>query len=368
MSDPNVNYIPRPKNPATVDSLLANKDLTFHKFNPKDRAKWLALRKKLSGMDDLTSNIRIGGSEVAVIMGLSEYKSAGSLFYEFIGLKQNLTKANEHMFRGTVFEDTIINEYWKYYDPNSDLNDPKALINDLMENHQKGKVIREAIPLHSTVINKKYKHLLANVDSLIAEDTLGVLEIKSMYATAADRYEAGIPTQYIIQPQVYMMVLGLEYSEVFMLLDSTMPRCKRIKANKEIQENINEMVNDFCGRVMEARKAIALCHDEEEAWAIAATLEPDLEETPAYKQHLKEIWRNPKGEITATPEIEEHAKIYSKAKIEIGEITKNAIEISEIHIRKYFIDNNVDVVVMENGAKMAWRARLSIPYKKILGL
>lgn len=362
MSDPNINYIPRPKNPATLESLTSNKDLTFHQYDPRDREAWLALRKKIAGMDSLEGNVRIGGSEVAVIMGLSEYKSAGSLFYEMLFLKPNLTKTNAHMFRGTVMEQLIIDEYWKYYDPNDES------METLMANHAANKVIREAIPLHSTVVNKKYKHLFANVDSLIAEDTLGVLEIKSMFATAADKYEAGIPTQYVIQPQVYMMVLGLPYAEVFMLLDSTNPRCKRLKANEEIQANIIRLTNDFCGRVMEARKAIAMCETEDEAWAIAASFEPDIEETPAYKAHLKEIWRNPKGEITATPEIEEHALAFSRGKVSVNETTKDVIEVAEIHLRKYMIDNNVDVVIFNNGAKMTWRSRLNVPYKKILGL
>ena len=359
------DYQKRVKTPATVDVLLKNKDLTFYDFDPEDRVKWLELRTMVGGMESLEDIIALGGSEVAIIFGLSEYKSAGALFAEKLFLKKDMTKMNAHMFRGINLEDVIIDKWWRFFDP----NDPT--IEKLMENSAKKKQIRSYYPLHSTVTNKKHPNLLANVDSLIAEDTLGVLEIKSMFKTAADKYEAGVPPQYIIQAQVYMMVLELDFAEIFMLLDATEPRCIRMAANKEIQANITSRIKEFSDRVQGARAELFAAGadlTEDEAWAIAAKYEPDVEESPAYIQYMKEVWRNPKGSIGATEEIEEHIIAFAKGKVQTADIAKDVLTPAEAHIRHYFVDNKVDEVVTSNGSKLTWRSRLSIPYKKILNL
>jgi hypothetical protein len=359
------DYQKRVKNPAKLETIRNNKALTFHDFDPDDRKGWLELRTMVGGMESLEDGIRLGGSEVAIIFGLSEYKSAGALFAERLFLKQDMTKMNAHMFRGIQLEDVIIDKWWRFFDPN------EPTIEKLMDNSSKKKIIREAYALHSTVTNDKMPYLLANVDSLIAEETLGVLEIKSMFKTAADKYEAGVPPQYIIQAQVYMMVLELEYAEIFMLLDATEPRCIRMAANKEIQANITSRIDDFASRVQGARTELLAAGakiTEEQAWAIAAKYEPEIEETPAYIQYMKEVYKNPKGSIVATEELEEHIIAFAKGKVQTADIAKDVLTPAEAHIRSFFHHNNVDEIVTANGSKLTWRSRLSIPYKKILGL
>ncbi|MDX1628289.1 MAG: YqaJ viral recombinase family protein, partial [Fulvivirga sp.] len=286
------------------------------------------------------------------------YKAAGALFYEMVGLKPRKSEMNVHMFRGIAQEQIIIDSYFKYYDPNDES------METLMDNFFRDNVIREAYSLHSTVVNKKIKTLFANVDSLIAEDNLGILEIKSTYKTAADKYESGIPTQYIIQVQVYMMVLGLEYAEIFMLLDSTEVRCARIKANTVIQDQIIDMAKEFTTNVYECRQAIANCEDEAEAFKIAQNFEPDIQNDKAYLSFLKEMWRNPKGTIVATEEIEQAADEYAKAKLAISELQDNHVVPNEILLKKFMMDNDVDKVKFANGAEMNYRKRFSFPVAK----
>ena len=357
--------------PATIEDLTSKKELTFHNFDPEDRKGWLALRTQLTGMEGLADIPRFGGSECAVIFNLSKYKSANALYYERLFLKPIISSTNLHTYRGICLEDTIIEKYWKYYNPNKyDMNSKEIKNGDILKNADNGKIVREAIALHSTVLNENYPHLLANVDSLIVEGELGVLEIKSMFKTAAEQWSAGVDPSHVIQLQTYLLVLGLDYGEIFMLLDATEPRCIRMRANKEIQQNIIDRVSEFGKSVAKARKEIVESDGEEETiWDIAAKYEPDPDfEQTAYVQFLKEIYRSGKGSMVASEEIEEHLIAFSKAKVQIGELTKDVVTPAEANIRKEFVDNNLDEIVTSNGTKVRWRSRLSIPYKKVLGL
>ena len=153
---------------------------------------------------------------------------------------------------------------------------------------------------------------------------------------------------------------------VFQLIDSTNIRVKRFEKNDKIRENIVKVAGDFVDSVMQCRAEMIGVTEEDELWAIAAKYEPDVQYTEVYKQFQKDIWRNPKGALPATQEIEDHAIALAKGKFKVDDIKKEIMQVSEIEIRSFMRDNNIDQIEMANGCKITLRARLSIPYKKIL--
>jgi hypothetical protein len=351
-----------------------NKNLTLNRYDPLDRIGWEDMRKNLQGMDDFAKPIRVGGSDVGVIMGLSTYKSRGALFYEMIGLKEAAFVMNLHTFRGTGMEQLIIDWWWQYFDPSAG-DDAHQL---MMEANRAGKPVRSSKPLHAMVVNKAYDNLLLNVDNLINPDE-DVLEIKSMYGTALDKWEAGIPPAHVAQLQTYNLGLEKDKGEVFILADATYPVLFQFDSSSAVQENILYEVGDFCERVNGARQGILKAKDESEAFAIAADFEPPPEETPAYIQFLKESHR-PENQIEpligddyicppadggkAKPLID-HVLDYSKIKGKIADLSEELV-IPEVHIRDAFRKNGVNKIDFDEYPSISWNKKFTLPYKKFL--
>jgi len=354
----------------TVLTPIFSSNVTLTKYKKDDRDAWLKLRRKVAGMDDLSKRIRLGGSDVATVMGMSEFQTAGGLYYEFLGLKPSREVWNQHTYRGHCLEPVVKDKYWVYFDPNDDK------IEALLDNAKFNRQVRQYLDVHAIIKNKKYKYLFGDIDSYIPEQgkfNKGILEIKSMYRTALEKWEGGIPPQYVIQLQVYLMVTELEEGEIFVLADATIPYHFPFKASPEIQKNILRAVEDFCKRVHRARREIAKSTgDSDEVFAIAAKYEPEPEERALYIDFLKEQHRpeNAKKPFEGDEELLNYVINYSNARMDVADIQPDIVK-SEVHIRKAFVDNNTDTItfpmIREDGSlwpKITWKQKFNVQFRK----
>jgi len=114
------------------------------------------------------------------------------------------------MFMGRFMEDHIA-ELWSFWDGDTD---------SMMANFTAGTPVRKCRKQNAFIINPQFPHLFASVDRIINKGDNGkegILEIKTISGFASDMWIAGIPPQYIVQLQQYLLVTGLEYGEMAIL-------------------------------------------------------------------------------------------------------------------------------------------------------
>jgi putative phage-type endonuclease len=133
----------------------------------------------------------IGGSEVAAILGLDDYKTAHDVWLEKTGRKEPEDLSNnESVELGILLEPILARKY--------------AKINKC-----------ELIKPKETFRHEKYPWMIANPDRLIAGQKK-ILEIKTATYPGKIWGEEGtdiVPMKYIIQVQHYMFVMGVDYLE-----------------------------------------------------------------------------------------------------------------------------------------------------------
>lgn len=138
----------------------------------KDRANWLKLR-----------NSGIGGSDAAVAVGLSRWKSQFQLWLEKTGqVEPEDLSDNEYIYWGTVLEQVVADRFCEVT----------------------GKKVRR----QGMMQNIKDPWMLANVDRMVVGENAG-LECKTANGFAAKEWEDDkIPDAYYCQCQHYMMATG----------------------------------------------------------------------------------------------------------------------------------------------------------------
>jgi predicted phage-related endonuclease len=341
------------------------KNLVKYNFAKATREEWLALRNKVGGRSVNDDYVRFGGSDIGIIMGLSDWTSQGAFFYELMGIKTKENSINPHAYRGIQTEKLIVDGWWRYFDPEH------PDINTLINNWQKGNVVRKAQQAHVMLVNPKYPFLLANVDFVIPRQ-LGypkkILEIKNMMWSALEKWENDLPPYYVTQPQTYMLVTGFEMAEVFVLKDTTYPLCFPMNEEKELQESILDHANEFANRVLECRAKVRNVTDSDEYWDIIHEYEPSPDGGEKYIQFMKDIHRpeNMKAELDMPIELVDLTRRYSELKEYIGH---NQDELNDIEglIRNYFNKFNAQKFTYK-GVSISWKSRFSIPknfHKKI---
>lgn len=339
-----------------------NKNLTLHHYDPKDRIKWEIMREDLQAMKTLSKDVKLGGSDIGIILGLSDFKARGALYYEMIGMKPIIREENAHIYRGHAQEVMINDWYWQYFD--TETGDMK----DLMAASRTMKPLRESMELHAMVENKALPGMFANVDRLI-KPSENVLEFKSMYRTALDKWEAGIPPYQIGQINSYMMVLEKDEAEIFILVDSTFPVMFQFKSDSRAYKVIKAGVDDFTLRVNSARKEMAKITDPDDAWSIAYEFEPEPENTPAYIAFLKEQHQpdNLEEPIEGDGKLLNHVQEYSKIHMNVLELKKTMVP-HEVYIRKEFVDNGTKEICFPGTGypNIKWDKKFSILHKEFI--
>jgi len=229
---------------------------------------------------DRNQETRLGGSEIASVLGLNPYCSNIELFYRKIGVLGPIEK-NEAMFFGQVFEDKIA-ELWEYFDGSFD---------GLMTNFQTQNIIRECenIP---TLFNPNFPEFIASPDRIILPSQFngkhGVLEIKTANKWVLDKFQDGIPPYYLAQLQLYLMVTELDYGEVCILADGRDFQVHGFRRDDEMIRDIYNKGRAFKLKCDEAREVVNSDDlTEAEKKATIAHLLPEADDSQSLETFLK---------------------------------------------------------------------------------
>lgn len=187
-----------------------------------DRDNWLQWR-----------NLGIGSSEVAVVAGLSPYKSPMALYLEKIG-EIEPEEAGEAAYWGTVLEDVVAKEFAKRCPEKYGRNVKVQRRNAILQHLER-------------------PYMLANVDRLIYDKESGewgVLECKtaSEYVKAAWFDESGgeaVPDSYMLQVQHQLAVTGLNWAYSAVLIGGNKYEMRYIPRDEKIIELLYTIESDF---------------------------------------------------------------------------------------------------------------------------
>ncbi len=168
----------------------------------------------------------IGGSDAAVIMGVSPWKSLMDLWLEKTGQYVEDIDS-ESMYWGRVLEDVIAKEF--------------AIRNKL-------KIRR----VNAILQHPDYPHMIANVDRVIVGRKEG-LEIKTGHEFSAQHWENGVPAYYYAQVQHYMAVTGFKLWHIAALIGGN--KYKQFVVHRS-EDYINDLIAaeaEFWQLVLEER-------------------------------------------------------------------------------------------------------------------
>lgn len=152
-----------------------------------DREAWLAERK-----------FGIGGSDAAVIMGMSPWKSALQLWGEKTGvIEEKDLSDNESVYWGNVLEEVVANEFQNRH--------PELLVD----------------VVGVSVVSEEHPFMRGNLDRVVYEvdGSAAVLEIKTVGSYGAKQWEnETVPDYYLCQVQHYMAVTGYDKAYIAALI------------------------------------------------------------------------------------------------------------------------------------------------------
>lgn len=159
----------------------------------------------------------IGGSDIAAIMGVSEYRNALDVYNSKKGISPLFKNIN--MDVGIALEN-LIKEY---------------------ANSEFGLDVSDGL----FVRHNEYDFIIAHTDGFYKLGTeTGVLEYKT--SLGYNKWGDDVPVEYYLQLQHYMLVTGLENAKLVVLyLNNLKFDIFHYKANKEVQENIISAAKDF---------------------------------------------------------------------------------------------------------------------------
>ena len=166
----------------------------------------------------------VGGSDVAAIFGLSQYKTPLALYMEKIGATELFDTDNDFMYWGRMHEPTIVKHYKEI--TGNKVKCPKR-----------------------PIVNKDYPWLRANVDGLVIGKPI-VLEVKTAYYKRAREYwgEPGsdkIPMSYVLQVQHYMLSTNRPSSDIAVLINGCEYRQYVVEFDRTIGDQIIDKTHDF---------------------------------------------------------------------------------------------------------------------------
>ncbi|HYH14325.1 MAG TPA: YqaJ viral recombinase family protein [Flavisolibacter sp.] len=267
-------------------------------------ADWLAYRTRTG----------IGASEVGIILGLSQYKSALQMFYDKIG-ERLVDDAAYSMpaFMGHVME-PVISDLWEYWEGSEET---------IIRNKREGKRVGLAVPVNAIAHNRKYPHLFVSLDReghriSTYNGQPFPLELKTIAAWESDKWSGGIPPLYVVQIQTQMLVCEETYAEMAILKNGNCLDVLSFEANPGIQQTIVERTKLFWDKVVEGRKLITQMVEAErngnyklrnELDAAIVDLEPPVDGSDSFSEYLAK--KHPiaeSGILKGTDELLTHAE------------------------------------------------------------
>lgn len=170
------------------------------------REEWLSVRNK-----------GVGGSDAAVALGLSQYKSPLELWLEKTGRKPaDDLSANDAVYWGVALEAIIANVYAE----------------------RTGAKVRR---LNAVLQHPKHPFMLVNLDRVVAHPTdgSGLLEVKTAGARSEGYWEDGVPEGYQCQVLHQLAVTGKAWCDVAVLIGGNDFRIFRIDRD---EDQINALI------------------------------------------------------------------------------------------------------------------------------
>ena len=181
-----------------------------------DDTEWLRLK-----------HAGLGGTDKAILAGISKWNTPVGLFYEKIAEFENKPQAwNITMERGKALEPLIVNIYERTYPSVKRVWHNKN--NDLY-------------------IHPDHDYLLCTVDGIGLDENLPdieLLECKSAAGKGSQKWYSGIPEMYLVQLQSNMDVVGLDYGCLAWIVDD-IPGTIKIERDKELCASLNYIAERF---------------------------------------------------------------------------------------------------------------------------
>ena len=178
--------------------------------------EWLAYRKQ-----------GIGGSDAAVVCGISRYKSPVELWLE----KTNQLppqEAGEAAYWGTQLESLVRAEFTK----------------------RTGIAVDHAMQLLQST---EHPFMLANLDGTCEHPDLGpcVFEAKTASAYKAREWDDSIPDEYLLQVQHYMAVTGYNGAYIAALIGGNTFRWRLVERDEALISMIIQLESEFWGHIQD---------------------------------------------------------------------------------------------------------------------
>lgn len=297
-----------------------NRDLIITSTKEMSFKEWLQFRKR-----------GIGASEVGSVLGLSEYESPMSVFWEKTSLNIRQKTENFAMFLGKFSED-FISDLWEYWE-----GDDQTLI----ANFNSGKKVRRNQKVNGYIQNPKWDWLFVSLDRKINKNFFrgkeygeGNLELKNMSSFEVQKWEFGIPSNYLIQVQTQMGVCGFDYGELAILENGRNLVVHHFEFNKEIFEQIIDQTHDFWQLVLKGRELRTRIFEAEKGFnqrlvnelkAELDSIEPSPDGSDAVSAFLSEKYKKgTAGERLGTSEERSLAIKHSEVKKTIKELEKKS--------------------------------------------
>lgn len=304
--------------------------------NSLSHEQWLALRGAF---------IAVGGSDIGVLMGFSEYKSPKRLFYEKLGILTGSTEDNKYTFMGRIMEGWINDNLWCHW--GGDLE-------STMRNHKEG-IQTRAYQQRGMIIDPERPYIVANIDGCITVhpefDEEGILETKKLTSRARDKYEGRINPGYIFQLQGYMMVTGAPYGELAIFEDALDFEVHLMLPNETIQEAVDDACRRFVDNLHRGIEILATEKNQHKIVQYLSPLEPPEEPSALLSQFYtqkRKALEIEKKVIGATKEFQDWV-IERQRKDEESKALKGDTEILDAKIKGWMDKEMVTKVELDEG-------------------
>ena len=178
--------------------------------------EWLEYRKQ-----------GIGGSDAAVVCGISRYKSPVELWMEKTD-QLPYQEAGESAYWGTQLEALVRTEFTK----------------------RTGIEVRT---VNQILQSEEHPYMLANLDGICGDAEHGIcgFEAKTASAYKAGEWEDTIPDEYQLQIQHYMAVTGYKGFYIAVLIGGNTFRWRFVERDEELIAMLIELERDFWNHVQE---------------------------------------------------------------------------------------------------------------------
>lgn len=167
----------------------------------------------------------IGGSDAAVVCGISRYKSPFELWLDKTGQLPE-QEAGEPAYWGTLLEPVVRNEFQKR--TGIEVTTPKQLLQ-----------------------SEEHPFMLANLDGICVHPELGtcVFEAKTASAYKASEWENAIPDEYMLQIQHYMAVTRYKGAYIAVLIGGNSFKWKFVERDEKLISMLIKLESDFWAHV-----------------------------------------------------------------------------------------------------------------------